>query len=95
MDFYTIIDDIIDVDDTHIRVFVYVRNADTDAFEVQYNLGIDLDAIGVTNEMDYEFQLSKDIERRFQRLYNTLGRLPHGDELEQSINNMRYITIES
>jgi len=93
MELNTIVNDIYDIDENNIEVDleVYINGN----YETSYLIKIDLRNLGLTNDMDYEFQLSKDLNRIVERLYKKQNKIPSLRDIEKEVNDINYLIIDT
>lgn len=58
-----------------------------------YSIELDLNQIGISRKMDYEFQLSKDLNRVVTQYYYTNSTLPKTEEIQESMHQKKYLQI--
>lgn len=91
---YTIVSDIEDVDKNNIIVDLDLFDKFSDTYLLTYSIPINLEKIGLTSDMDYEFQLSKDLERITRRLRQEKNKIPTIEEIQEELNKINYLIID-
>lgn len=91
-DLYTIVNDICDEENEIIILDLDVY--DGKKFITSYSLKLDLQKMGLTSDMDYAFQLSKDANNIVVNYYNKNKNLPSIQEVENQLQGLNYFVIE-
>lgn len=89
---HSIVSDIADIANNKISVNLDIYSD----FKVitSYKIELDLSKMGLTSNMDYEFQLSKDLSNKIEKYYDKNDKLPSIKELENEMHQINYFIIE-
>lgn len=89
---HSIISDITDISKNKISVDLDVYSN----FKIitSYKIELDLSQMGITSDMDYAFQLSKDLSNKIAKYYDKNNKLPSIKELENEMHLINYFIIE-
>ena len=90
-DLHTVVSDIIDGKKQNIEVDLDLYNANE--YIKTYKIKIDLEKIGLDKKMEYEFQLSKDLDRIVLKYYYKYEKIPSEKDIEEAMNKKNYFTI--
>lgn len=90
---HSIVSDILDISKNKISVDLDIYSD----FKIitSYKIELDLSKMGITSDMDYAFQLSKDLGRKIERYYEENKKLPSIKELENEMQKINYFVIET
>lgn len=90
---HSIVSDILDISKNKISVDLDIYSD----FKIitSYKIELDLSKMGITSDMDYAFQLSKDLSHKIERYYEENKKLPSIKELENEMQQIKYFIIET
>jgi len=90
---YTIVSDI--KDKKGQKVLIDLDVYDNDNYITSYNVELELKKMGLNKKMDYEYQLSKDLNRIVRRYYNNKKKLPSIDTIQNKMHHKNYLIISN
>lgn len=89
---YTIVNDICDEENEIIILDLDIY--DGKDFITTHSLKLDLKKMGLSSDMDYAFQLSKDVNNIVVNYYEENNKLPSINEIENQMHSLNYFVIE-
>ena len=90
----TFVNDIIDITKNRIIVDLVIElKNNCRVYEVR-EVELNLRKLGFSNECDYEFQLSKDLDRIVKKFYYENNKLPSIEEIEKEMYKKNYLIIK-
>lgn len=89
---YTIVNDICDEENEVIILDLDIYDGKN--FITSHSLKLDLKKMGLSSDMDYAFQLSKDVNNIVVNYYNKNNKLPSMNEIENKMHSLNYFIIE-
>ena len=90
---YTIVSDIKDKRGQRVLISLDVYNGDK--YITSYNFELELKKMGLNKKMDYEYQLSKDLNRVVSRYYNIKKKLPTIETIQNKMHHKNYLIISN
>lgn len=90
---YTIVSDI--KDKRGQKVLIDLDVYDSDNYITSYNIELELKKMGLNKKMDYEYQLSKDLNRVVRRYYNNKKKLPSVETIQNKMHHKNYLIISN
>lgn len=90
---YTIVSDIRDKRGQKVLIDLDVFNGDN--YITSYNVELELKKMGLNKKMDYEYQLSKDLNRVVRRYYKEKKKLPTVDTIQNKMHHKNYLIISN
>ncbi len=75
------------------KIIVNLDIYDGNNYITSYDIELDLKQMNLSRKMDYEFQLSKDLNRVVTQYYYTNNRLPKIEEIQESMHQKKYFKI--
>lgn len=90
---YTIVSDIKDKRGQRVLINLDVYNGDK--YITSYNFELELKKMGLNKKMDYEYQLSKDLNRVVRRYYNIKKKLPTIETIQNKMHHKNYLIISN
>lgn len=90
---YTIVSDI--RDKRGQRVLIDLDVFDGDNYITSYDIELELKKMGLNKKMDYEYQLSKDLNRVVRKYYKTKRKLPNVETIQNKMHHKNYIIISN
>lgn len=75
------------------KIIVNLDIHDGNNYITSYDIELDLKQMGINRKMDYEFQLSKDLNRVVTQYYYANNRLPKIEEIQESMHQKNYLII--
>lgn len=90
----TIVSDVYEDKDDENKITIWVDVYLDDNYKKTCVIDIDVRDIGLTSDMDYMFDLSKEIDRIVTHYYNEYADLPKDTQITNELLKLNYVTIE-
>ena len=90
----TFLNDIIEITKNKIIVDLVIELKNNCKFWEMREVKLNLRKLGFSNECDYEFQLSKDLDRIVKKFYYENNKLPSIEEIEKEMYKKNYLIIK-
>lgn len=90
----TIVSDVYEDKDDENKITILVDIYLDDIYKKTCDVNIDVRDIGLTSDMDYMYDLSKEINSIVTYYYNEYGNLPNGAQIANELLKINYVTIE-
>jgi hypothetical protein len=90
----TIVSDVYEDKDDENKITILVDIYLDNTYEKTCDVNIDVRDIGLTSDMDYMYDLSKEIDRIVTHYYTDYVDLPNGTQIANELLKLNYVTIE-